>query len=100
MIRTTTPTHTLFFPFDPAVCDEIEVTYSQNNTIRIQRDKSEVTINSRDDSIEYTLSQEETKSLNAIGPVFLQVKVRQGETVMASDIKTLKVNEVLNEDLM
>lgn len=100
MIRTTTPTHTLTFPFDPADCDEIWVTYKQNNQILVERDKSEVTVDSATHSIEYKLAQEETKSLSAIGPVFLQVKVRQGATVMASDIKTLKVNEVLNDDLM
>ena len=100
MIRTTTPTHILKFPFDPADCDEILVTYKQNDRIVVEREKPDVTINSEEHTIEYTLTQQETKSFSALGIVYLQVKCRQNETVMASDMKTLKVEQVLNDDLM
>ena len=100
MIRTTTPTHILTFPFDPADADEIQVTYKQGEIIKAERTKDQVTINSEDHSIELTLTQQETKSFSAVGAVYLQVKVRIGETVMASDIKTLRAGQVLDDDLM
>jgi len=100
IIRTTTPTHILRFPFDPADCDEILVTYKQNDDIKVEREKGQVTINNADKTIEYTLTQEETYAFNARGVVYLQVKCRQGDTVMASDPKTLKVEDVLDDTLM
>ena len=100
MIRTTTPTHILKFPFDPADCDELLITYKQNGDIKVEREKSDVTIDSVEHTIEYKLTQEETKSFTALGIVYLQVKCRQGEDVMASVPETLKVEDVLNDTLM
>lgn len=100
MIRTTTPTHILTFPFDPTECDEIQATYSQNDKICFQKGKEDFEINSMNKSVRYMLSQEETKSFNVYSPVSLQVKVRIGEIVMASDIKTLRVGQVLDDSLM
>ena len=101
MIRTTTPTHILTFPFDPATIDELWVTYSQDGMIVMEKQLGDVTIDSEANTVEITLTQAETKQFNVSGgAVLLQVKARQGETVMASDVKTLRVLDVLNDELM
>lgn len=100
MIRTTTPTHTFTFPFDPADASEMWITYTQNGDIKLEKHLEDLIISSVEKTVSFTLTQEETKSFVDYAPVFLQVKCRIGETVMASVIYTLSVEAVLNDTLM
>lgn len=100
MIRTTTPTHTFTLPIDPVTIDELWVTYTQGGSIKLEKQLSDLAIDSDAKSVSFTLTQEETKAFTEGSPVYFQLKCRQGETVMASPIYTVMVGDVLNDDLM
>lgn len=100
MIRTTTPTHTFVFPFNPAELDELWITYKQNGMILINKELPDLTVDSEKNSVEFVLSQEETASFNDNIPVYIQIKCRQGSTVMASETYKVRVVDVLNDNFM
>lgn len=100
MIRTTTPTHSFTLPFDPAEADELWITYAQNKWIQLEKKLPDLTIDSVNNTVSFMMTQQESALFNSNTPVKVQIKVRQGDVVMASDIYKLRVEDVLNANFM
>lgn len=103
MFRATTPRHTFFFKIDPANFRIILVTYSQGGERVLEKNKSDLTFESECCGIykaHYKLSQEESNLFKA-GNVDIQVRaVTQNGDSLASEIKHLKVQDVLNDGVL
>ena len=118
MIRSTTPKQRFFFDENPDTSfDEILITYWQGGKIVLEKTKDDLTFAETvsADGIElhegwFRMTQEETKMFNAsVGtpmnkvsnPVKVQVKVLTKDgIVLANEIKTIAVKDVLNDCLM
>lgn len=99
MIRLTTPTHRFKFPFE---LDEnvakVLITYAQNRKIVLEKEfEGAVSGN----TIEYRLTQEETKRFSPFAKAEIQIRVlfADGKAV-ASHIYDMKVDDVLNGEVM
>jgi hypothetical protein len=100
MIRATTPTHTFVLPFDYATnVVKLLITYKQGDAIVVEKEEKDVSINSN--KITTILTQEETKLFNVNETVRIQVKILTKEGgVMASNVFTVAVSEILNDEVM
>ena len=100
MIRTTTPTHVYTFPVDPSGFDEMWITYVQKKRIVLEKYLQDLTVDSVAKTASFTLTQQESAAFVANALVEVQIKVRQEQTVMASDIYKVSVQDVLNPNFM
>lgn len=118
MVRTTTPTHYFKFPIDPDThFSEIQITYRQDDEIKLVKDKTDLTFYNAGTEAEpiymgkYRLTQEETALFRGNMPgdtqakrhVYIQVKVQKNEEggdVLASKPFRVSVWDVLNSDLL
>ena len=104
MYRVTTPTHTFTLPIQTATCKEIQVTYKQGETTILKHYQnatlpSGMTLDGKNVIIK--LTQEETKAFNARFGVVAQVRVlTNDDDAFASQIFTVSVNDVLNEEIL
>lgn len=97
MYRVTTPTHTFNFPFETSLIDKLILTYKQNGKTIIEKTEADVEMDGTKVSVTFT--QQETALFKAdIAKV--QMRVKSGEKVMASNILTVNVNEVLNKEVL
>lgn len=99
MIRATTPTHTFTLPIDPTTCEKIIVVYSQFGEVVLKKEETDMTLNGQEKTVSYILSQEETK-LFSPGLVQIQVRVKQGSTVMASKQIDIPAREILDDEVI
>lgn len=111
MIRATTPKHSFIFETDPNEFTRILVTYTQGDTIVLEKEKDDLTIeqstNPCTQAAEWTawyqLTQQETKlfSANSGKPVRVQVRVLTSSgSALASDKKAISVQDVLNDEVL
>ena len=111
MIRATTPKQVFIFETNPSEFEKILITYVQNDSIVLEKQKSDLTVdpvtNPSDKVVGYAawfrMTQEETKRFLS-GPgkqvsVQVRVKTPSGE-VLASDKKTFSVQNVLNDEVL
>jgi archaellum component FlaF (FlaF/FlaG flagellin family) len=97
MYRVTTPTHTFNLPFETSLIDKLILTYKQNGKTIIEKTEADVEMDGTKVSVTFT--QQETALFKAdIAKV--QMRVKSGEKVMASNILTVNVNEVLNKEVL
>lgn len=100
MIRVTTPRHTFTFPTDPSEYVKILVTYYQAGQIVLEKTEEDMTFDNGNKAY-YRLSQEETKSFLPCKDVRIQVRVKTvNGTAMASDYITMRVEDVLNDEIL
>ena len=104
MIRATTPIHQFIFDTDPELFDRILITYAQNGRIVLEKEKEDLTFEEQTEEGKYPayvrLTQEETK-LFSERTVNIQVRVlTQGGEALASDKKAIKVEDVLNDEVL
>ena len=111
MIRATTPKHSFIFDIDPEEnFKKILITYSQNGNIIFEKTKEDLTfeqgvscVGETEYIASFRLTQEETKMFTEEGRPTVKVQVRalsySGEA-FASDIKTLAVKSVLNDEVL
>ena len=108
MIRATTPIHTYIFEQDPSQFEQILITYSQNNTIVMEKTKEDLNIqefstcnNDVKWKASFRLTQKDTKAFKPSKQVHVQVRVltEYGEA-LASDIFTFSVSDVLNDEVL
>ena len=105
MIRATTPYHEFVFTEDPSAFTRILITYSQEENIVLEKEKSDLTI-IENPAVEgqyiasYRMTQEEA-NLFDVGAVRVQVRVlTTNGDAMASVISTLPIEEVLNDEVL
>ena len=111
MIRATTPKHSFIFTVDPSEFDKILITYKQGGNIVLEKTEADLTFEEQENPCSgeteyvawYRLSQEETKLFSPTGGTNCQVQVRvltnEGEA-LASDKKTISVQDVLNDEVL
>lgn len=99
MIRGTTPTHIFNLPMRTEPIKEVRITYKQGDSVQIDKTEADVTMTSS--SIKLTLRQEDTLQFLANVPVQVQLKVLTvGGAVLASPVKMIPVNVILNEEVL
>ena len=99
MIRGTTPTHTITFPFDLSDVKDFVVTYVQRGKIVLEKKKEDFEISGSKATV--TLAQEDTLKFDHTSVVEIQAKVLMtGGTVLASNIFNTYVSRILNEEVL
>lgn len=101
MRRATTPTHIFSFPENVNVADITEalVTYSQCGKKILEKTLSDLTIDTDNNSFSLDLKQTETDSF-APGKALVQLRVKDDDSVLASQMIWLNVKPVLNSEDM
>ena len=102
MYRATTPTHTFTLPMDPAECTEIQVAYEQGpvELVKLYQDNTFPPGMSFDENdVLITLTQQETSQFKE-GRAYVQIRVRYGGKVLASQKMNVSVFDVLNEEIL
>lgn len=99
MIRGTTPTHTFTLPFSADTIDKLRLTYSQSGSVVFEKTEADVLMSGK--KLEYTLTQEESLSLQESKQVEIQLKIKNtAGSVVASKIMRLNATTVLNEEVL
>lgn len=104
MYRVTTPTHTFTLPIQTSSCAEVQVTYKQNATSLIFHYQDGtlpdgMTFDGK--KVIIRLTQEQTRAFNPRIQTLTQVRVlTNGGDAYASQIFSITVNDVLNEEVL
>lgn len=104
MYRLTTPTHIFHVPFDTNNIDKLRITYSQNEKVIVEKTENDATFG--DKTISVALSQSETALFKSIpytafsNFIKIQLRVKIGKKVMASNYITIPINEVLCTEVL
>ena len=97
--RSSTPTHVFQFGFDPTEWDVILITYSQENQVVLEKNKSDLTF--EENTAFLTLTQAETKEFDPDLIVKIQVRVAKSNgTSFPSRITYVPVEDVLNDTIL
>lgn len=96
MYRATTPTHIFTLPFNTDAIDKMLLIYSQNGKQIISKTESDVLFD--DNRVIVSLTQEETKRF-AHYSAEVQMRIRDTDRIVkASNIITINVFNVLNDE--
>lgn len=98
MYRATTPTHTFRLPFSTSLIDEVLITYSQKGIIILEKRLDDVKVSEH--TLSVTLTQEETNLFTRGDKAKVQLRIKSGESVQASNIIEVMVKKVLNDEVM
>ena len=100
MRQGTTPTIKMILPDDIKVStlNNAVFTIAQNGKDKINIHLSEMKVGSNDNSLTVTLSQRETLSMEKMFAAEIQLKIKIGTTVTASNIMYIQVSEILNKE--
>ena len=99
MKRGSTPTHHFTLPFDGEVASRIEITYSQNGEVVLQKDEYDCKVSGN--VISTTLSQEDTFLFDASMNVEIQIRVKdKSGTVLESEIMCIRCGRCLSEEVL
>lgn len=105
MTRLTTPRQEFQFDTDPSDFARIQITYNQDGNNILVKEKNDLTIEQTEDgtwTASFTMTQEETALFDPDGDVVrcqTRILTTQGEA-LASDIATIKVKDVLNQEVL
>lgn len=105
MIRATTPYHEFVFTENPTEFTRILITYSQEETIVLEKEKDDLTIIENPEVegqyiASFRMTQEEA-NLFEVGAVRVQVRVLMANgDALASAISTMKIEEVLDDEVL
>lgn len=102
MRRGTTPTIKMGLPAEVSCAEISDAIFSiaQSGAEIVTKRFDDMEIDTYDNTISVVLTQEDTLSLNTCSSAKLQIKVKINDTVLASDITTVSVGDILNEDVM
>lgn len=105
MRRGTTPTHKFKprtksgDPIDLTSAEVIYITYKQDGMVRIEKEKSDMTVT--EDEIVLELTQEDTLALSTIGDVEIECRARfPDQKAVASTILEVPVHRILKEGII
>lgn len=98
MRRGTTPTLNFQLPFEVSQITKLNIALSQNDTVVIEKNLSDVTRSGRKISVK--LSETETLSLNDEKELEIQLRVAVGSTKLASNIIKTTVKRILKEGVL
>lgn len=100
--RTTTPLQQFILDFSYSqFVEKILITYKQGDTIVLEKTENDITVLEDDKTIQYKLTQEESKNFNPNAFIDIQVKVKTfGGDVLASKKYMLTVKDVLDDRVL
>lgn len=99
MKRATTPTHSFDLGTSATYLDKILITYVQRGQIVLEKHKEDLSIS--DKVVSFTLTQEEANLFKSGNSVNIQVRMKTSQgKVFASDIITMSVDNVLNDEVL
>lgn len=98
MHRSSTPTFTINLATDVQACDEIILTFKQQGEIKLEKHRSDLEIEGS--KISYTMTQEESRAFKARRPVSMQAELKTGGKVVYTQIMTVFVEPVLNDEVI
>lgn len=99
MIRGTTPTHTFTLPFDVSSIQTVKIIYSQDDVAVCEKLTADCVLNG--ETIQTTLTQEETLRFNCKQPVEIQLRIltTAGEA-LASVVEKVGVSKCLDDEVL
>lgn len=99
MIRGSTPTHIFTLPFGAETVKTIEITYAQNEKVKLQKANADCVLEGNTVSIK--LTQEDTFKFDEKPLVEIQIRVLTlGGDVIASDIMYTTVKRCLSDEVL
>ena len=105
MYRLTTPTHRFLMNINPAEWTKFIITYSQHDTIILEKTEADYyeveVIGPNDYTLSIKLSQEETSLFNPNEAAYVQIRCQyeSGDT-FASEKLIFKINDVMNDTII
>lgn len=94
-MRGTTPTHTFHVPIDLTGADVVYITYAQQETVKLEKSKQDLTITPTD--ITVALTQEDTLKFES-GQILMQIRARfPNEKAVKSKIMFTSADKLLKE---
>lgn len=97
MYRLTTPLHIFHVPFETNNIEKLRISYKQDGKTVLEKTENDVTFG--DKTISVTLSQSDTALFKAL-LAKVQLRVKIGSKVMASNYITINVNEVFSTEVL
>lgn len=97
MYRLTTPLHIFHVPFETNNIEKLRISYKQDGKTVLEKTENDVTFG--DKTISVTLSQSDTALFKAL-LTKVQLRVKIGSKVMASNYITINVNEVFSTEVL
>lgn len=100
IIRGTTPKHEFDLPYPLELVSDFEIAYGQKNKIVFKKTKEECTV--EDGVIAFSLTQEETFSLNPRQYLNIEIRIKltDGMIVHNEDPIVLRVQDTMYEEVM
>ena len=100
-MRGTTPTLTFTTPYKAALIERGYITFKQRDILVIDMQLSDPQVTVLDNAIKVTLTQAQTLSLNENLPCKVQIRaVLAGEKAVKSNVKEIKLDELLKEGVI
>lgn len=100
MRRGTTPSIRLTTDADLGDC-KVSVAIKNGRTLIVKTgDELEIETAEDSSSVTFTLTQEETLQLDPVAPARMQIRFKRGESACATEIKQVKVRDILQEEVI
>lgn len=98
MRRATTPTHTFTFPAEVSVdeVDDVLITYTQDRRNILEKTKKDIEIDTVNNMVIVPKLTEAETNLFAPGKALVQLKVKVGNSILASQMMWLTVKPALD----
>ena len=95
----TTPTHTFILPFDTKTIQKVQIVYSQNDQIVLEKCVEDCTL--KENTVCVKLTQEETFLFKSKCSVKVQLRVMTtGGDVISSDVMCVCCDECLSDEVL
>ena len=99
MIRGTTPTHSFTTDLHTSLIKEVKITYAQADAVKFCKRTSDCTLT--DYTIQITLTQEETLSLDCKQTVQVQIRVLTNDgQVKSTPVQAVPVEKCLDSEVL
>ena len=100
MHRGTTPSFTFGLQFDTSCIEKLNIAFSQVGEVLVLRTIESPDLILKDNLITVTLTQEETILFDCKQNAEIQLRIKIGDSVVASDIIRVDVRRILEEEIL
>ena len=99
MIQGTTPTHAFKVPIDTAIISNVRITYAQNGSVVLTKEKEDCKMG--ENLVSVKLTQEETFNFDEELPVDIQIRIlTTGGDALASKVERVPLLTVLDGEVL
>lgn len=102
IIRGTTPTIIISVQtdIDLSVVSAAWIYISQQNKVRVDKKLNDISIDAEEKTITVTLTQQDTLNLKANIEAFFQIRLRLGETALATTATKIVIKEIYKDGVI